>query len=68
MALTTWKLAKNQDIQEKLYQEIQDAIAHKQGSMKSPGSELMSDQHLDYNYLQNNMPYLEGNGHLLTIF
>ena len=56
MAITTWKLAQNLDIQEKLYQEIQDAISHKQNA-----SEAENNQHLDYNYLQNHMPYLEGN-------
>ena len=56
MALTVWKLAKKPEIQEKLYHEIQEAIANNQNSM-----ETGCDQHLNYNYLQNNMPYLEGN-------
>ena len=51
MAITCWLLAKNPDIQERLYQEVQEAIANNSG---------ITSQHLDYNYLQNNMPYLEG--------
>ena len=57
MAITAWALAKNPDVQEKLYQEIQEAIAN---NPEAEDEKSMRAQHLDYNYLQNHMPYLEG--------
>ena len=57
MAITAWALAKNPDVQEKLYQEIQEAISNNSVADDEKG---MRAQHLDYNYLQNHMPYLEG--------
>ena len=57
MAITAWALAKNPDVQEKLYKEIQEAIAN---NPEAEDEKSMRAQHLDYNYLQNHMPYLEG--------
>nr|APH81388.1 cytochrome P450 CYP3026A2 [Tigriopus kingsejongensis] len=46
MALTSYYLAKNPDCQEKLYQEIMDAVSE------------MDDEHPDYNLVQG-LPYLD---------
>ncbi len=47
MSLAQYFLAKNQDVQEHLYNEIQDAIAQNGGN-----------QHLDYSTIQA-LPYLD---------
>ena len=45
--MVSYFLAKNQDVQEHLYNEISDAIAQNNG-----------DEHLDYNTIQS-LPYLD---------
>ena len=57
MAITAWALAQNPDVQEKLYQEIQEAITN---NPEAENEKSMRAQHLEYSYLQNHMPYLEG--------
>ena len=44
-----WYLAKNQDVQETLYQEITDAVESNNG-----------EERLNYETIIQNMPFLEG--------
>ena len=55
MSMVSYFLAKNQDVQEHLYNEISDAIAQNNG-----------DEHLDYNTIQS-LPYLDQVGQALQV-